>query len=88
MARNIDRDGGYSTRNVRQPFQGAVVRTNAYWVCVEGDPERAVFFGLSPQCNASEIFVRSRWGLGRIEKATNWKLSVVYIPVAYIPAQE
>lgn len=69
-------------RDVTTPKNGLVVYTKSYWVCVDGDPTKALFYGTSPQCNTNESI--TKWMLkGDLYKAYN--VSVVYIETAFVP---
>lgn len=38
-------------QDVTVPRNGYTVYSGNYWLCVDGDPCKALFYGTSPQCN-------------------------------------
>jgi hypothetical protein len=57
-----------------------------YWICDE-TPERAIFYGTSPQCNRNRDILE-RAGLFRtydeLKEKLNIRLTVIYMPIAYV----
>lgn len=71
----------YTTIDVTQPKDGYTVRTNYYWLCVNGDPTKALFYKkLYPQCNKNK-YISEKHGIKELNGET---VSVIFIPVAYI----
>jgi len=72
----------YNTKDVTEPKSGSIVRRGSYWICEDGQEQKALFFGDSPQCN-KDVRI-AEWVLKH-----SWKnqenLKVVYIDIAYIP---
>lgn len=73
----------FNTRDVTIPKSGLVVYSNSYWLCEDGDPQKALFYGLSPQCNRNERIVNRVLRNNKLYKDKN--LEVVFIPIAYVP---
>lgn len=67
--------------DVTEPVSGRTVYRGAYWVCVEGDPKRALFYGSSPQCNTNKSIVERN--LNTLYKGL--KVSALFIDIAYVP---
>jgi len=75
----------YVERDVTQAMNGLTVKRNHWWLCVDGDPKRALFWKVrsyksqfdSPQCNVDK----------RIVEHLNEVPGVVptFIPIAYVP---
>lgn len=70
----------YKIVDVTKPIEGRVVITNSYWQCVDGNPEKALYFGETPQCNKNKA-VSERLCKNLLEEKDNVK--VVFIEVAY-----
>jgi hypothetical protein len=74
---------GYHTINVSKPVQGYVVMTNMYWLCVDGDPEKAIFFNGTAQCNKhAQIPDRI---LEYTKQKTGWNIEIVFLETSYRP---
>lgn len=71
----------YNIQDVTKPKNGLVVCENNYWICEDGDPTKAYFFGDSPQSNAKKGI--SEWVMSRTFNPKD-NVSVVHIPIAYI----
>ena len=72
---------GYNTQDVTTPSDGKVVIANKFWLCRDGDPKKAIFFGETPQCNShQEIPYRM---LDYTESKTGWDVEIVHIDLAY-----
>jgi len=69
-------------RDVTAPKMGLMVYTKSYWVCVDGDPTRALFYGTSPQCNRNKAIVEH--GI-KTNLYNGWNVSVVYLETAFVP---
>jgi hypothetical protein len=73
----------YHTIDVTQPIQGRVVMTDQYWLCKDGDPTQAIFFGESAQCNRNKEIVERM--LQYTRDRSDWDVEVVFFEVAYRP---
>ncbi len=73
----------FEFKDVSQPFNGAIAYVGYYWMCENGDPSRALFFGDSPQCNKDQRIVNNSIGKDLWQSASK-NLSIVHIPVAYL----
>lgn len=70
-------------QDVTTPKEGLVCYLNSHWLCVDGDPKRAMFFGTSPQANTNEQIGHHLLKTNPIYDGLN--LQVVHIPIAYVP---
>lgn len=73
----------FNTKDVTQPNDGLVVYRSAYWLCVDGDPTKALFFGSVPQCNKN-IKVQE-WIIKQDQYAKRGDLQITYIETAFVP---
>lgn len=73
----------FTTKDITTPKSGLVIYTTSYWLCVDGDPKQALFYGESPQCNKDkricEHLLRSGSYAGRID------LQITYVETAFVP---
>ena len=72
----------YNTKDVSTPRDGYTVYMNRYWVCVDGDPKQALFYGDSPQCNRNK-YVPETMLSGGTYKGQRY-LEVVFLETAYL----
>lgn len=73
----------YSTIDVSKPTPGRVVMKDKYWLCKDGDPTQAIFYGQTAQCNQyKQIPDRMK---EYTEKQTGWKVGVVFMEFSYRP---
>lgn len=78
----------YIERDVTEPMNGAIVKRNHWWLCVDGDPKRALFYKVSsykvsfsaPQCNTDKRIVES---LNEMEN-----VKATFIAIAYVPSRD
>lgn len=73
----------FNTKDVTEAKDGLVVYKNAYWLCVDGSPQHALFFGNAPQCNAN-IKVQE-WALKQDQYSKRGDLQIVFIETAFVP---
>lgn len=73
----------FNTKDVTIPKEGLVVYKDAYWLCVNGDPTQALFFGSSPQCNKNKTI--QEWAMKQDQYAKRGNLSIVFIETAFVP---
>jgi len=73
----------FNTKDVTEPKDGLVVYKIAYWLCVNGDPTKALFFGNAPQCNKN-IKIQE-WAMKQDQYAKRGDLQIVYIETAFVP---
>lgn len=71
----------YTTADVTSPQEGYTVVLDSYWLCQDGDPQKAVFFQNLPVRNKDRKIPERL--LPHTEKATGWDLEVVHLEVAY-----
>lgn len=71
----------FKTKDVTEPKDGLVVYKNTHWLCVNGDPKQALFFGNAPQCNSNVKVLE--WSLKRDQYA-NRGLQIVFIETAFV----
>lgn len=72
----------YQTKDVTEPKTGLVVKMGYWWICEDGDPTKALFFGTAAQCNKDKRI--SEWTLNGYYKGHD-NLQLVFIPYAYVP---
>lgn len=71
----------YVERDVTEPRNGLTVMANSWWLCVDGDPKRALFYkGSFPQCNTNKYIVER---LNKLEGVIP-----TYIPTAYVRSRD
>lgn len=70
----------YKIIDITIPKEGRVVRLNSWWLCVNGDPQKALFYNSSPQCNSDKKI--ADWILTKTNVPES--VSVVFIETAYI----
>lgn len=79
----------YYTYDVTVPRKGSEVLLDMWWMCVEGDPKRALMWDSqkfrSPQCNPNESVGKSAKTLMTLQAKTGHPVSPVFVPVSYIP---
>jgi hypothetical protein len=73
----------FNTKDVTEPKEGLVVYKDAYWLCVDGDPKRALFFGNSPQCNKDKRI--QEWAMKQDQYANRGDLQIIHIETAFVP---
>jgi hypothetical protein len=72
----------YTTKDVTVPKSGLVVNMGSFWICEDGDPTKALFFGQSAQCNKDKRICE--WTLNGYYKGHD-NLQIVFIEYAYVP---
>lgn len=75
----------FSTKDVTEPKSGLVCYTESWWICLDGDPKKALFYGSSPQCNKDKR-IGEHLLKGDLYKGMN--VSIVFIDVAYVPQRD
>jgi hypothetical protein len=72
----------YTTKDVTKPKTGLVVYMGNFWLCEDGDPTKALFYGPAPQCNKDKRILH--W---RINNPNNLpeNTQIVFINYAYVP---
>ena len=72
--------------DITEPKNGYIVYVDKYWICDEV-PERALFYGTSPQCNSSKEVIE-RAGLFRtydeLKEKLNIRPKIIWMPIAYV----
>lgn len=71
----------YTTKDVNIPYHGATVYTDTWWVCIDGDSSKALFYDDRPQCSKDKQIVEFGIKNGTY---TDMKVGLVFIEVAYI----
>lgn len=77
----------FNVKDVRTAKDGMIVRVNCYWVCLDGDPTTALFYGESPQCNKDKRICDHSIET-EMYKDFSDRLQVILVPVSYIPQRE
>jgi len=90
----------FHTYDVTKPFsdreqgvENIQVFKNFYWLCVDGDPTKALFYGnyYAPQCNQNKSILEHRYAKGtqaeRIGNLIEAEVKIVQIPLAYSPGK-
>jgi len=72
----------FNTRDITIPKEGFFVYKDKYWVCVDGDPAKAVFFGDNPQCNRYDRIVEH--GI-KTKLYGDMNVSAVFVETAFVP---
>ena len=75
-----------TTRDVTEAEAGLTVYTDSWWLCVDGDPKQALFFGKSPQANSKERLAKHILETNSLYDGMN--LKVTHIPVAFVPPRD
>lgn len=74
----------FHTLDITEPKEGLVVMMDRWWLCVEGDPKRAMFFDNSPQCNRIKKIAEHNHRVIRYpEGFTN--IQTIFVEMAYVP---
>ena len=73
----------YQTFDVTEPKNGSIVMLNKYWLCVDGDRTRAIFYDNVAQCNSHEPIPQRMKAY--TEQRTGWNTKVVFIEIAFRP---
>jgi hypothetical protein len=72
----------YQTKDVTQPFGGATVYVNTFWLCVDGDLTKALFYKNNyPQCNRNKNMMD--WALKNAKDLPE-NTSAVFATVSYV----
>lgn len=72
----------FNFKDIETPKAGLQVYADSYWLCENGDPKKALFFGDSPQCNKQKKICE--WSF-KSKMYQNMNLEIVFVPVAYVP---
>ena len=72
----------FATRDITEPLQGYTVYTRHWWVCKDGNPAKALFYGDSPQCNVNKRVLEAN--INYVEQNFAANVSIVFVPVAYL----
>lgn len=72
----------FNFKDIKTPKSGLQVYTDSYWLCENGDTTKALFFGDSPQCNRNKKICEST---SDHKMYKEFNLSIVFVPVAYVP---
>lgn len=80
----------FNTKDITTPKEGLVVMENKYWMCEDGDPAKALFYGNHPQCNQNENVIK--YAL-KEEASMNYakgfkNLQSVFVKTAFVPQRE
>lgn len=71
-----------NTKDVTVPKDNLIVYKDYYWLCEEGKPQNACFFGSSPQCNkdkrVAEMVLNNCYADAKC-------ISIIFIEIAYVP---
>lgn len=74
----------YKTIDVTEVKNGRTVMVGKYWLCRDGDPQKAIFFNSTAQCNEhKQISERLK---KYTEEKTGWKIGIVFLDIAYNPS--
>lgn len=76
----------FNTKDVTEPKEGLVVVKASHWLCIDGDPTQALFFGSTPQCNRNKAI--PEWSLKQDRYKAFGNLQIVYIETAFVPRQD
>lgn len=72
----------FNFKDIATPKGGWQVYANSYWLCENGKPEKALFFGDSPQCNSNQKICE--WTM-KHDMYKEFNLQIVFVPIAYVP---
>lgn len=73
-------------KDVVTPKPGLMVNGPCYWLCEDGDPKKALFYGDSPQCNSDKRIPESMLKSRIYEGVRN--LQIVFIQTSYVPRRD
>lgn len=73
---------GFNFKNIETPDNGEQVYRNHYWLCENGDTEKALFYGNSPQCNTNELICKLMISKKQYQGKN---LEVVFVDLAFAP---
>jgi hypothetical protein len=74
---------GFNLKDITEPKDGLIVYMNAYWLCVDGDPKKALFYHDAPQCNRDKRI--QEWMLKEGQYAGRTDLEITHVGIAYAP---
>lgn len=75
----------FNFKDIETPKNGLQVYTDSYWLCENGDPKRALFYGDSPQCNSNKLICTHTF---QHKMYQNMNLEIVFISVAFVPIRK
>lgn len=75
----------YNTKDVTTAKAGLEVYKDSYWLCEDGDPKKALFWGKSPQCNRNKGIVER--GLNNLPDVPIGA-QIVFVETAFVPQRE
>ena len=76
----------FNTKDITTPKTGLEVNARSYWLCEDGDPKKALFFGDAPQCNTNKRIVELLLSTLFYQAMNN--LQIVYVEIAYVPMMD
>lgn len=83
----IENAKGFKTLDVTQPTEGSVVYKNRYWLCLDGDLSKALFFErgdiITPQCNTNKK-VADYVLKGKMYQEIG-NVQIVFAEITYVP---
>lgn len=71
----------FELRDVTKASTGKIVYSNYYWICKDGDPKQALYYGDAPQCNLNEDLASKYADI--LDKKLNYSVSPVFLEIAY-----
>ncbi len=75
----------FEIRDVTKPKNGLIVYSNSYWICIDGNPGKALFYGTSPQCNNNKLISETLLKNKQVYPDNLGNLQVVFIEIAFVP---
>lgn len=75
----------FSTKDVSTPKQGYTIVKDSYWLCEDGNTEKALYYGTSAQRNRDKRVVDHLLETNSLYKDYQGTLSVVFIETAFVP---
>jgi hypothetical protein len=75
----------FTTRDIVTPKPGLMVYGPSYWLCEDGDPKKALFYGTSAQCNKDRRIPEMMLKGMRKDRTD---LQIVFVETAYVPQRD
>lgn len=74
----------FNTKDITEPKSGLIVYKDAWWMCENGDPTKALFYGMSPQCNKNKLICE--WVIkNKLYEGEN--IEIIFVETAFVPPQ-
>ena len=73
----------FTTKDIATPRNGAVLLLRSYWACIDGQPDKAVFWDNVAQCNQHKAVAKRI--AANVSEKTGWKIELRFVQMAFRP---